>query len=300
LSQGKPVYMSKTYELEIFHLREKEIPVDKVELRVPNLIQLQWEPTGPRFAYLAQMSSAIATTPGAPTTAESGSGSMKLVVGVQMVKTDRGKVEKLLENDVHKYRINHIAWSPKGQFLLIASLSGTGHIEWWDMHDCVLLSSIDDASYTNLAWDPTGRYLATWVSSLKLKHDIELAMWTCVGRALYKMGGADMKELLTVSWRPRPPSLLSEADVKNVKRNMKKYNQKFEVEDKLLLQAANKEFMDKRRRLKKEYKEVRDRLKGLLDKMEANANEKPPQFQDEEEVEATVNVYEASESTTKA
>lgn len=37
------------------------------------------------------------------------------------------------------------------------------------------------------------------------------------------------------SWRPRPPSLLSEAQLKDVARNLRKYSEKYAKEDDVLL-----------------------------------------------------------------
>lgn len=37
------------------------------------------------------------------------------------------------------------------------------------------------------------------------------------------------------SWRPRPPSLLSEADLKEIARNLRKYSEKYAKEDDVLM-----------------------------------------------------------------
>ncbi len=37
------------------------------------------------------------------------------------------------------------------------------------------------------------------------------------------------------SWRPRPPSLLAEADLKEIARNLRKYSEKYAKEDDVLM-----------------------------------------------------------------
>jgi translation initiation factor 3 subunit B len=68
-----------------------------------------------------------------------------------------------------------LCWSPKGRFLVSASLR-SGEIEFWDTEadlknkeKVALLATNEHAQVTNIAWDPTGRYV---MSSASLKRSV--------------------------------------------------------------------------------------------------------------------------------
>ena len=44
-------------------------------------------------------------------------------------------------------------------------------------------------------------------------------------------------------WRPRPPTLLSKDQLKEVKKNLKKYSDQFNAKDKMRLSRASKELV---------------------------------------------------------
>merc|ERR1712217_237908 len=69
---------------------------------------------------------------------------------------------------------------------------------------------------SDIEWDPTGRFVATSVSH---------------GRPLGHVKHDKFYQLL---WRPRPPSLLSEAKEKEIRKNLRNYSQKYEEEDQKL------------------------------------------------------------------
>lgn len=39
------------YNFEVFHLREKQVPVDSVEIKEP-IVAFAWEPVGSKFAII--------------------------------------------------------------------------------------------------------------------------------------------------------------------------------------------------------------------------------------------------------
>ena len=83
------------------------------------------------------------------------------------------------------------------------------------------------------------------------------------------------KQLL---WRPRPPTLLSKEEQRNVRRNLREYSKEFDEMDRELEEGANIAIVEHRRRLyqewyawvqreREEVKEEREEL-GLADPME--------------------------------
>ena len=71
---------------------------------------------------------------------------------------------------------------------------------------------------SDVEWDPTGRYVTTSVSWWGHKVDNAFNVWSFQGRLLQ---ARPMDQLCQFLWRPRPPSLLSDEDVKEVKKNKK-------------------------------------------------------------------------------
>jgi len=58
-------------------------------------------------------------------------------------------------------------------------------------------------------------------------------------------------------WRPRPPCLLNHAQVKEIKKNLKKYSPQFELKDKLKMREVSKETLKKRQDIIDVWKEYR-------------------------------------------
>lgn len=47
-----------------------------------------------------------------------------------------------------------------------------------------------------------------------------------------------------LQWRPRPPTLLSAQQIKDIKKSLKKYSTQFEVKDRLKMTKASKVMVD--------------------------------------------------------
>ena len=61
-----------------------------------------------------------------------------------------------------------------------------------------------------------------------------------------------------MSWRPRPPSLLAKDQVKEIKKNLKKYSDQFNAKDKMRQSKASKELLLKRSALYETFEEFRE------------------------------------------
>ena len=54
-------------------------------------------------------------------------------------------------------------------------------------------------------------------------------------------------------WRPRPPTLLSKEQLKDIKKNLKKFSVQFDAKDKMRLSRASKELVEKRKAMMESF-----------------------------------------------
>ncbi|TGZ71221.1 hypothetical protein CRM22_002762 [Opisthorchis felineus] len=224
-------YVGTYMNLEIVRMREKLYPVDQLGVKA-SITCFQWEPHGTRFAFLQTVASG------------------KLSVAIHDVP--RGSsIREVTVIEVPAARNNELRWAPRGGLLVVASLkSADGYLEFISANEAQSLAKGDHPMVSEIHWDPTGRYLATVVSSFYQKNDNGIWFWNCVGRCLFKM---PLNGLRTFAWRPRPPCLLSTEQLQALKKNMQKYNNHFANEDRMLASKASRELLEKRQRMVSEF-----------------------------------------------
>ncbi|KAL5017836.1 hypothetical protein ScPMuIL_003558 [Solemya velum] len=226
-------YSGLYYNFELFRIREKQIPVDKVECK-ENVLAFAWEPTGHKFAYIHGESPRISVT--------------------FYVLRPGGKVD--LIKCLERRTANHLFWSPTGQFILLAGLRNmNGVLEFVDTGDMTVMAQTEHFMATDVEWDSTGRFVVSAVSWWGHKVDNAYWLWSFQGRLLSKHPLDRFCQLL---WRPRPPSLLSVEQIKEIKKNIKKYSSQFEVVDRLRQSNVSTELLKKRKQLMSEYEKYRD------------------------------------------
>jgi len=214
------------HNFNIFRLREKQIPVDIVEVK-ESILAFAWEPVNTKFAIIHGESPRIS-------------------VSFYLVKKGQGSNVELIKT-FDKRPVNSLFWSPRGQFICLAGLrSMNGTLEFVDTTDMLIMTQAEHFMATDVEWDPTGRYVATAVSWWGHKVDNAYWLWNFQGRLLHKQS---MERFCQLLWRPRPASLLSIAQQKEIKKNMKKYNQRFSLEDKMRDSKASKEQIERRRKM---------------------------------------------------
>ncbi|CAB3378909.1 Hypothetical predicted protein [Cloeon dipterum] len=222
------------YNFEIFHMREKLIPVDSVEIKEP-IHAFAWEPVGSKFAIIHGDQHSI---------------------NVSFYGVKQGQPPSLLKK-FEKRQCNHLFWSPTGQFIVLAGLrSMHGSLEFIDTNEFVVMNAGEHYTASDVEWDPTGRYVVTGVSSWKQKVDNGFWLWSFQGKKLKKHNIDGFCQLM---WRPRPPSLLSAKQQKEIKKNLKKYTPQFESKDRMRSTRASKELIEKRCQLMKTFEEYRQK-----------------------------------------
>jgi translation initiation factor 3 subunit B len=230
-------FLGMFYNFEIFHMREKDIPVDSVEIKEP-IGAFAWEPIGDKFAIIHG----------------EGAGGCN----VSFYEAKKGQKVSLVKK-MERKSATHLFWSPRGGFIVLANCT-QGVFEFVDTQDFTIMGTGDHHGAFQCEWDPTGRYIATGLSAHKTKDDHSYYIWSFQGRLLRRV---NLKNFLQLLWRPRPATLLTETHQKEIKKNLKKYYSSFEAKDRLRQTRASKELLEKRAKLREEFMEYRQ--KRILD-----------------------------------
>jgi len=233
LPEGHDIkYAGMYYNFEVFHMAEKQIPVDTVKIE-ETVHAFSWEPIGSKFAVIHGSSQSL---------------------NVSFYGLKKGQGPELLKKYERK-TANHIFWSPTGQFVILAGLrSMNGVLEFIDTSDFTSMGSGEHFMCTDVEWDPTGRYVVTGVSWWAHKVDNAYWLWNFQGKILKR---SNVEKFCQLVWRPRPPTLLSKEQMKDVRKNLKKYSDQFNAKDKMRQSKASKELIDKRRALATAFAEWR-------------------------------------------
>ncbi|WMV11052.1 hypothetical protein MTR67_004437 [Solanum verrucosum] len=218
---------------ELFRIKERDIPIEVLELDNKNdkIIAFAWEPKGHRFAVIH------------------GDNPRPDVSFYSMRSgTNTGRVSKL--TTLKGKQANALYWSPGGRFIILAGMKGfNGQLEFFDVDELDTMASAEHFMATDVEWDPTGRYVATAVTSV---HEMEngFNIWSFNGKLLYRILKDHFFQFL---WRPRPPSFLSKEKEEEIAKNLKKYSKKYEAEDQDVSLLLSEQDREKRKKLKEEW-----------------------------------------------
>lgn len=230
------------YNLELFRMNEKEIPVDTLEIKDP-VTAFEWEPNGSKFCVIHGDVNRISAS------------------FYNIDTKNLGKVTLLKEFE--KRQANHIAWAPTGQFVVLCGLrTMNGVLEFIDTSDMTTMANEEHYMATDVEWDPSGRYFTTSVSWWAHKVDNAYNIWSFQGRILQRH---PLDQFCSFIWRPRPKSLLTPEDIRNVKKDMKKYQKQFEIKDRMSQSKASKELIEKRRELYNSFTSIRSRHQAVYE-----------------------------------
>jgi translation initiation factor 3 subunit B len=161
--------------LEIFRIREKGVPVEVIDTINATVINFAWEPAGDRFVIITASDGPATTGPAVPKTAFS------FYCPEKAKGNTPGNFKHI--RTIDKRNSNGIYWSPKGRFVVVATVLSAQSSEL-DFYDCdfegekdekdkdlmanlQIMATGDHYGMTDIEWDPTGRYLASSASMWK-------------------------------------------------------------------------------------------------------------------------------------
>ncbi|KAF5094297.1 hypothetical protein D0Z03_002126 [Geotrichum reessii] len=229
--------------LEFFKITEKDIPVEVIELK-DVVINFAWEPKGDRFIVVSRND--------VPANEKPAPNSNKLsFYGLERKKNVQGGWKVIQSFD--KKNTTSIYWSPKGRFVVTSNFGVPGAsqavFEFWDFeteakddNTSPLVHIVTSEYYgiVDLEWDPSGRYIALW--SIKNQPGYKLLKFN--GDLLFDKGIDYFRGL---TWRPRPATVLSAKERRNVLKNLKDLSARFDEEDAMDADAAVRILVTKRR-----------------------------------------------------
>jgi len=255
---------SHVSSFEIFHMKEKEVPVDTVEVK-DMVTRFMWEPKGNK----------LCTLHGEPGR-----------VNCTIYNVVQGKVTALVTiPDLRS--IDCIFWSPAGQYCVLAQLLNLQQNKFQQGAGCMMfldtgVGSSNPADYklvatehpyaTDVEWDPTGRFVCTYVSAWIRPNDNEYQIWSFLGRRVRKE--SSLNRLVQFVWRPRLPTLFTDKELKKVKKDMKHYSRQFEIKDRAFFSNQNKEEVEKRRQIIANFAQFRQARLAQFNTPEAIATRK--------------------------
>ncbi|KAF9612679.1 hypothetical protein IFM89_003154 [Coptis chinensis] len=231
---------------ELFRIKERDIPIEVLELENKNdkIIAFAWEPKGHRFAVIH-------------------GDSPRPDISFYSMRTSHnsGRVSKL--TTLKGKQANSLFWSPTGRFILLAGLKGfNGQLEFFNVDELETMQTGEHFMATDVEWDPTGRYVATSVTSVHESMENGFHIWSFNGKLLYRIPRDNFLQFL---WRPRPPSYLTAEKEEEIAKNLKKYSKKYEAEDQDDMNMISELDREKRNKLKSEWEEWVKKWKQLYE-----------------------------------
>ncbi|KAI9064897.1 translation initiation factor eIF-3b [Trametes sanguinea] len=282
--------------LEIFRVREKDFPVEIVELK-DTVTDFSWEPKGERFALISSND---------PNLGNPGPG-ITIKTEVSFYQLDRTKGDFKLLKTLPARTSNTVRWSPRGRHVVLATVgsSSKSELEFWDLDFTTdetrregapwgsgiqHLGTADHYALTDAEWDPSGRYLATSASAWRHTLENGYAIWDFRGQELEKHILDRFKQFL---WRPRPPTLLTKEQQRLIRRNLKEYSRVFDEEDAAEESNVSAELIAHRKRLVDEWNAWRLRCKEQLaeDRRKRGKKAEPAKQAPEEEEKEEIEVW---------
>ncbi len=198
---------------ELFRVRDKGVPIEVQEFsKDTSIVAFAWESKGLRFAIVHS---------------DAASSNRTDVSLYTMGSVCNGRVSLL--KTFERKPCNALFWSPAGNVLLLANLKGTGgNLEWIDANVQQTVGEAEHFMCSDIEWDPTGRYVTTSVCHWRHQMENGYNIWSSHGKQLDRMR---RDKFFQFFWRPRPPSMLSDAKEKQIRKNLREYSRKYDEED---------------------------------------------------------------------
>jgi len=134
----------------------------------------------------------------------------------------------------------------------------SGALEFYDTNTLLSLHQDQHQACTDVQWDPTGRYVTTYVSHWRNKSENGYKVWTFYGKELSVVNKDPFFQFL---WRPRPKSLLSKERLEELSKpsKFKEFEAKYKAADKVRVAQTNEKLHQEFEKRRQEYKEQQRR-----------------------------------------
>jgi len=261
-SGAQPPAEPHAFSLCVFHTAHKNLPRQTIDLGKNPVKHIVWEPTDPKICVLQDLKCNQYEI----TVYEFGYDSNNPIKFRLYNNPD-------IPNSIFT-SVGDVSWSPMGRYLCLNHENGNR--TFFDTQKLKRPRGKDKVkmhdSAEDLYWSPCGRFVVSTVCT-PLSEDDEGAVSTDNAWVMYNFQGDDVarqeykgtkgssKCLFSFSWRPRPPSLLTEEHKADVLRRLRdEYWEKFENDDLAIdneqTSAVVKEMRDRRN----EWNKIREHL----------------------------------------
>jgi translation initiation factor 3 subunit B len=215
---------------EIFRMLDNGIPNETLTM-TESVADVAFEPpvpsyisnsSPPRFAFI-----------------HSGKSGKSIEVSIYSLVAAKGGDKLVKIVTLENKQCNRLIWSPVGGILLLAGTGEiNGQLELYDVDENQKIASFEHFMCNEISWDPSGRFLSTAVTqpmfgdvAVRLTLENGFRIWSAIGQKLRDVSQNDFYQFL---WRPRPPSLLSDTELEEIRKKLPQHIKRFEKEDALL------------------------------------------------------------------
>lgn len=183
------------------------VPMEVLDLaKTEAMVDFGWEPSGTRFGVLH-----VSESPGGGG-GNAASGKPTFSIYDMAGSTKAGVSGVALAYSLPGQQANALFWSPSGRFVLLAGLKNmNGQLSFVDADAGDALSAGEHFMATDVSWDPTGRYVATSVTSVhQMENGYKASFFLFFSSFLFFEAGAEkswkettQKKLGKKSWEKK-------------------------------------------------------------------------------------------------
>eukprot|EP00484_Ammonia_sp_Unknown_P020234 CAMPEP_0197037490 /NCGR_PEP_ID=MMETSP1384-20130603/14690_1 /TAXON_ID=29189 /ORGANISM="Ammonia sp." /LENGTH=770 /DNA_ID=CAMNT_0042467801 /DNA_START=80 /DNA_END=2392 /DNA_ORIENTATION=- len=244
-SHSKATIAIKTHTIGILTVKERNMPFSRTK-QLGMVTYFAWEPEGSRYAVI-----------------HGGTKRENPHVSVFQVQDATGRVDKgasRLKLMLSRRKCNNLLWAPNGGRLVVAQIDperrAGGELEFVDLNK--IQNANDDSStvknklhecMTDIAWDPSGRFLMTATTQrlhTSSGDDTRYTIWSFQGEQLFTH---KLKSFYQILWRPRPRDLekLAKSDKQSInkKRSGGGWDRQFkQTDDRIRMATENKKLLE--------------------------------------------------------
>jgi translation initiation factor 3 subunit B len=162
-------------------------------------------------------------------------------------------------------------WANRGTRCVAINFT-TSRLEFYGVQGCgpfpseqkmTLVASVEHPMVTHAEWDPTGRFLCSYVSSLTQQMDNAYMIWNVNGQKVFEQ---KIPRLSHATWRPLAQSLLDAADLAQIRKEMPARSARYKEETLAQQKKADDAVSLKKKAALEKYRKVMDAIHAHIDR----------------------------------